>query len=128
VKTNRIQHFRADCGQDLEALRGTRSDQPAVLIGNGPSLKQTDLSLFDGFEKFVFNWFVHHEDFDRVAPDHLVLASHMFYGGWHTARPSIPPSFLAALTAHAHRPRIWTSYYFRDLIEATPELAGYDVS
>jgi lipopolysaccharide biosynthesis glycosyltransferase len=128
IKATRIAGFRADCGPDLENLRGSRTGTPAVLIGNGPSLKNTDLTLFDGFEKFVFNWFVHHQDFDQVAPDHLVLASHMFFGGWHTATPSIPPSFLTALAAHTHRPRIWTSYYFKDLIEATPELAGYEVS
>jgi lipopolysaccharide biosynthesis glycosyltransferase len=128
VKTNRILGFRADCGAGLEELRGTRTGRPAVLIGNGPSLKNTDLSQFDGFEKFVFNWFVHHDDFDVVAPDHLVLASHMFFGGWHTARPSIPPSFLQALARHSHRPRIWTSWYFKDLIEGTPELVGYDIS
>jgi hypothetical protein len=98
------------------------------MIGNGPSLKITDLSVFDGFEKFVFNWFVHHDDFDEVAPDHLVLASHQFFGGWHTTRPAVPPEFIQALTSHGHRPRIWASYYFKDVIEATPELGGYDVS
>jgi lipopolysaccharide biosynthesis glycosyltransferase len=128
IAQTRIRSFRAEHGPELESLRGSRSDRPAVLIGNGPSLKKTDLSVFEGFEKFVFNWFVHHDDFDQVAPDHLVLASHMFFGGWHTANPSIPPTFLAALTSHSHRPRIWTSYYFKDLIEQTPELAGYDIS
>ncbi len=128
IATSRIREFRTEQGPELEAMRGSRSGRPAVLIGNGPSLKHTDLSAFDGFEKFVFNWFVHHDDFDLVRPDHLVLASHMFFGGWHTANPSVPQSFLTALGAHRHRPRIWTSYYFKDLIDKTPELAGYDVS
>ena len=120
--------FEADCGPDLAALRNTLADRPAVLIGNGPSLQNTDLSVFDGFQKLVFNWFVHHEDFDAVAPDHLVLASHMFFGGWHTSRPAWPDGFLDALTQHRHRPRIWTSYYFKSLVEQTPELKDYPVS
>jgi lipopolysaccharide biosynthesis glycosyltransferase len=128
ITSARVASFQAECGPALAAAAGTAAGRPAVMIGNGPSLKVTDLSVFTGFETFVFNWFVHHDDFDEVAPDHLVLASHMFFGGWHTTRPSIPPEFLTALTAHTHRPRIWTSYYVKDLIEATPELAGYDVS
>jgi lipopolysaccharide biosynthesis glycosyltransferase len=123
----RVRRFRADCAEGLETLRGSRAGRPAVLIGNGPSLRRTDLSLFDGFETFVFNWFVHHEDFDVVRPDHLVLASHMFFGGWHTTRPAFPPGYLEALTRHEHRPRIWTSHYFKPLVDATPELDGYDV-
>ncbi len=128
IAATRIRAFRAEQGPELEGMRGSRAGRPAVLIGNGPSLQRTDLSLFEGFEKFAFNWFVHHQDFDQVAPDHLVLASHQFFGGWHTANPSIPPSFLAALAQHRHRPRIWISYYFKDLIESVPELAGYPVS
>jgi lipopolysaccharide biosynthesis glycosyltransferase len=119
--------FDADCGPELEAMRGTET-RPAVLIGNGPSLQRTDLSVFAGYQKLTFNWFVHHEDFDQIAPDHLILASHMFFGGWHTSRPSWPAGFLDALTQHRHRPRIWTSYYFKALIEQTPELADYQVS
>jgi hypothetical protein len=123
----RRQSFAADCGPDLATLRGS-CDRPAVLIGNGPSLRRTDLSAFAGYQKLVFNWFVHHPDFDAVAPDHLVLASHMFFGGWHTSKPTWPEGFLTALTRHGHRPRLWTSYYFKDLIERTPELEDYSIS
>jgi len=124
----RVRRFRADCAERLEALRGAGDGRPAVLIGNGPSLQRTDLSRFEGFQTFVFNWFVHHDDFDTVRPDHLVLASHMFFGGWHTTRPAFPAGYLEALTKRAHRPRIWTSHYFKHLIESTPELEGYDVN
>ena len=128
IAASRIRSFRAECGPQLAALAGHAAGRPAVMIGNGPSLKQTDLSVFEGFETFVFNWFVHHDDFDQVAPDHLVLGSAQFFGGWHSTRPAVPREFLDALTGHAHRPRIWASYYFKDVIEATSELAGYDVS
>ncbi|MFI7585658.1 glycosyltransferase [Spongisporangium articulatum] len=128
ITRSRINSFHAECGPDLADLAGTAAGRPAVLIGNGPSLQVTDLTPFEGFEKFAFNWFVHHDRFDEIRPDHLVLASHMFYGGWHTTRPAFPAEFLTVLTAHEHRPRLWTSYYFKDLVEATPELSGYDVS
>lgn len=123
----RIGAFAADEGPGLDALEGS-APRPAVLIGNGPSLARTDMSVFAGFEKFVFNWFVHHEDFDEIAPDHLVLPSAMFFGGWHTPRPEFPDGFLDTLTSHEHRPRLWTSYYFKPFIESVPELAGYEVS
>ncbi len=123
----RVKAFRAQCGSNLDALKGTRKGKPAVLIGNGPSIKQTDLLQFEHFEKFVFNWFVRHEAFDEVKPDHLILPSHMFYGGWHTPNPKVPTEFLEVLAARRHKPRIWTSFYFKPLIEQTPELRDYQV-
>ncbi len=128
ITASRIRSFRSECGPEISALAGQAAGRAAVMIGNGPSLTLTDLSVFEGFEKFAFNWFVHHDDFDTIAPDHLIVASHQFFGGWHTTRPSIPREFIDALTAHTHRPRIWVSYYFKDLIEAAPELADYDIS
>lgn len=128
VSAARQRHFIDEQGEDLARLAGSASGRPAVMIGNGPSLSRTDLSAVDGFEKFAFNWFVHHPDFDRVRPDHLVLASHKFFGDWNTATPSFPPGFLDALLAHRHQPRLWVSHYFAPLIEATPQLAGFSVS
>lgn len=93
-----------------------------VLIGNGPSLKETDLSRFQGFETYVFNWFVHHEEFDALKPDNLVLGSHMFFGGWQTQTPAMPPEYIEALRSKSWRPRLWTSFYFREYFE-TWELA-----
>ncbi len=99
----------------------------AMFIGNGPSLKDMDLTRADRFETFVFNWFVLHEGFDDVRPNHLCLGSHMFFGGWHTQDPVIPEDYLAALTEKAWKPIIWTSFYFREYIESSGVLRDFDV-
>lgn len=124
----RLDAFRASELESLAALEGSAAGRPAVMIGNGPSIAKTDLSVFDGFEKFAFNWFVNHPGFDEVKPDHLVLASAKFFGGWHASRPSWPAGYLEALLAREHKPRLWVSFYFKHLIDSTPELSGYDVS
>jgi len=128
VRRARVGSFERSQGAALETLRDSASGRPAVMIGNGPSISKTDLSLFEGFEKYAFNWFINHPDFDEVRPDHLVLASAKFFGGWHTARPTWPAGYLDALLARAHKPRLWVAYYFKNLIDSTPQLAGYDVS
>lgn len=123
----RLQAFYTDMKETFDATRDSLGDRPVVLIGNGPSLKRTDLSAFDGYEKFAFNWFVNHEDFDGIRPDHLVLASHMLFGGWQTPRPKIPDEYLAALVRHSHKPRIWVSHYFKEYLETVPELRDYQL-
>ena len=127
ITAARIRRFRSDEGDALAAMQGLAQGRPAVLIGNGPSLSATDLTAFDGYEKIAFNWFVNHEDFDTIRPDHLVLPSHMLFGGWHTPDPQLPADFLDALTDHRHRPVIWTSYYFKPYVEAEPRLRGYEI-
>ena len=88
-----------------------------LIIGNGPSISRTDLLKLPPVEKFCFNWFILHEDFDRIAPDHLVLASHMFFGGWNGLSPVFPPDFLEALRAKKHRPVVWAPFYFKPLFD-----------
>jgi hypothetical protein len=126
---SRLAAYREDCTADHAGLAGRCAEKkPVALIGNGPSISRTDLDAFDGFEKFVFNWFVNHEDWDKVAPDHLVIASHMIFGGWHTPRPKLPPEYLDALLAHSHRPRLWFPYYFKAYVDGIPELQPYEIS
>jgi len=123
----RIRQFRAEEGAALRELAGSCVGRPLVLIGNGPSLNDTDMTAFDGYEKVAFNWFVNHQDFDRIRPDHLVLPSHMLFGGWHTMRPELPATYVSALRAHEHRPMIWISFYFKHYIETSGVLDGYEV-
>lgn len=123
---NRVAAFQRDCGDELDALEGLSAGRPLVLIGNGPSLSDTDLSAFEGYHKVAFNWFVNHSDFDEIAVDDLILPSHMLFGGWGTPEPKLPEAYLRALTAHAHRPRLWASYYFKPYLDSLPELAGYE--
>lgn len=119
--------FTAQMGNVLDQLRDSARGKSAALIGNGPSLLKTNLAALDGRIRIAFNWFVNHPKFDEVAIEHLMIMSHMFFGGWHTTNPAFPDGFLEKLTSWSHRPTLWFPFYFRSLIEQTPELATYDV-
>ncbi len=123
----RLGRFQREEGPALDSLADASDGRPTLLIGNGPSLSRTDMSMFDGYTKVAFNWFVNHDDFDAIAPDHLVLASHMFFGGWHTPRPEVPQAFLDALAARAHKPTLWAPSYFKEHLQTVPELKGYQI-
>ncbi len=106
----------------------TLEDQPACFfIGNGPSLKDTDLSRIAGFETFAFNWFVLHEDFDQIRPDNLILASHMLFGGWSVQKPAMPEEYREALLSKSWRPTLWTSFYFREYFDSTDLPEAFDI-
>ena len=128
LATNRIAAFDREMGPKLAALENSAADRPTVLMGNGPSLRETDLDDFDGYHKVAFNWFVNHEAFDEIRADDLVLPSHMLFGGWHTPKPELPKAYLDALLSHEHKPRLWTSYYFKPYLDELEELRDYDVN
>lgn len=102
--------------------------QPACFfIGNGPSLRQTDLTSIQGYERFVFNWFVNHPAYDDLCPENLVLGSHMLFGGWRTQKPALPDAFLKQLYQKRWRPKIWTSFYFKPYLEAIGLHKDFDI-
>ncbi|MFD1703706.1 glycosyltransferase [Methylopila henanensis] len=117
---SRLKSFRRDTANDRRTpvLAPIAGEEPTcVMIGNGPSIAETPLERLHGLEKFCFNWFILHERFEQVAPEHLVLASHMFFGGWNTQKPAFPSGYLARLRELKHRPALWTSYYFKPLFD-----------
>jgi lipopolysaccharide biosynthesis glycosyltransferase len=99
-----------------DSLAGGR--RTCVMIGNGPSMARTDMSITTHLEKFAFNWFILADSYDTLRPEHLVLGSHMLYGGWATTEPRFPDGYLEKLRAHRHRPALWTSFYFREFLES----------
>jgi lipopolysaccharide biosynthesis glycosyltransferase/glycosyltransferase involved in cell wall biosynthesis len=115
-------------GGKLDNLRDTFKGGSCLLIGNGPSLSKTNLHSFDVDVKICFNWFVHHDDFDSVKPDHYILPSHQFFGGWHTYDPKFPDGFLAALLSRKHKPTLWISYYFKEYVESIKDLKDYNIN
>ena len=121
----RLTSYREEMESTLLELHGAARSRPAVMIGNGPSIAQTDLSVFEGYERFCFNWFINHKDFDEVKPHHLVVASHMLFGGWFTPKPELPAAYLDALLSHKHRPTLWFPFYFKDYIESLPQLHDF---
>lgn len=113
--------------QPRETMGQLEGKPACFFIGNGPSLKETDLSRLADFESFAFNWFVLHDDFDTIRPDNLVLASHMLFGGWHIQSPELPSEYLDALLSKSWRPTLWTSFYFREYFESTELPQTFDI-
>lgn len=112
---HRINLFHNLCGGKLKKLEKTGLDNELILVGNGPSLKKVDFNKLKNKTKIAFNWFVNHEDFDEIKIDHLVIASHMLFGGWNTQNPTFPAEYLEKLRKHKHKPKLWTSFYFKPL-------------
>lgn len=108
--------------RDLEPIK------EVLLIGNGPSLPTVDFQKFEGIPKIAFNWFVNFEEFDEVAVDHLVVMSHMFFGGWMHHKPDFPVEYLEKLLKWHHRPRLWFPLYFKPLIDTLDALSEFDIS
>lgn len=123
----RRQQFDEVMSDHLLSLRDAAGGRGAVLIGNGPSLAKTDLSVLSNRVSMAFNWFVHHDRFDEIEVDHLMVMSHMFFGGWHTVDPSFPDGWIERLVEWRHRPTLWFPYYFRPLIDTTEALERFDV-
>ena len=51
----------------LERFAAARGGDVAVLVGNGPSLKQTDLTLLQGQDVYISNYAVNHPTLSSVA-------------------------------------------------------------
>lgn len=118
---HRLEAFTADARRNRsrpvkQSMEG--GVKTCVLIGNGPSIADTPLELVSHLERFCFNWFLLHKDFEDIAPDHLVLASHMFFGGWNVQQPAFPEGYLERLRSSRHRPVLWTSYYYKPLFDS----------
>jgi lipopolysaccharide biosynthesis glycosyltransferase len=128
---HRLASFRRDTAADRRTpvLEPTPDSAPTcVMIGNGPSIADTPLENLQGLECFCFNWFILHDRFEDVRPQHLVLASHMFFGGWNTLSPEFPAGYLQRLGNLRHKPVLWISYYFKPLIESLGLHADFEVN
>ncbi|MAN45864.1 MAG: FkbM family methyltransferase [Alphaproteobacteria bacterium] len=53
--------------QRLEDMKAARTRDIAILVGNGPSLNKTDLSLLEDQDVFISNYAIKHEDLSRYA-------------------------------------------------------------
>ncbi|WP_276912462.1 FkbM family methyltransferase [Hyphomonas atlantica] len=53
--------------QRLEEMKAARTRDVAVLVGNGPSLNKTDLSLLEDQDVFISNYAIKHQDLSRYA-------------------------------------------------------------
>lgn len=66
-------------------LRERHLGRRCFVVGNGPSLRDQDLSLLRGEVVFVVNRFIHHPDAEAIAPSYYVIVDPKFATGeWGT--------------------------------------------
>ncbi|MEO1251527.1 MAG: FkbM family methyltransferase [Pseudomonadota bacterium] len=56
-----------DARRQLPLFAAARTSDVAVLVGNGPSLNQTDLALLNGHDVFITNYAVKHPILSKIA-------------------------------------------------------------
>jgi hypothetical protein len=67
------------------ALRGRHAGERCYIIGNGPSLRDQDLTLLRDEHTFVVNRFIHHPQAESINPTYYCIVDWKFAGGrWGT--------------------------------------------
>lgn len=60
---------------DLNELKNAHHSESCWIIGNGPSINQTDVLLLKNRNTFVANGFVLHKDFSELSPTYYVATN-----------------------------------------------------
>lgn len=100
----------------LARLRNIHQGKRAFIIGNGPSIKEQDLTLLKDEVTFVTNWFVNHPEYKEIDPTYYAVSSHEMFGGWSHENPQPNPDWLEKMLAVAGNSHKFFSYAFRDLL------------
>ncbi|MFO0748172.1 MAG: hypothetical protein U1F43_21310 [Myxococcota bacterium] len=67
------------------AIQGLHRGERCWIIGNGPSLRDQDLTRLRGEQTFVVNRFIHHPDAEAIDPKYYVVVDPKFgAGAWGT--------------------------------------------
>jgi len=61
-----------DTARNIE-LRNKHAGERCFLVGNGPSIKQQDLSLLEGHTVLACNYFFHHPDIEKISPKYYAI-------------------------------------------------------
>jgi hypothetical protein len=107
----------------LGHLKDIHKGRRAFIIGNGPSLKQQDLTKLSKEVTFVTNWFANHDQYDLVKPSYYCISSHEVFGGWSAKPPQLNGDLRSAIEL-----RNWKSHHFfpiwaRDAVLSDPTFA-----
>jgi len=105
----------------LSELKDIHAGRRAFIVGNGPSIKNQDLTKLAGEVTFATNWFANHPDYDEIRPDYYCISSHEVFGGWKTKTPQLNEQMRSAIVD-----KRWKSHHFfpiwaRDSIIADPD-------
>lgn len=101
----------------IVALKQTRKNKRCFILGNGPSLKEDDLSLLADEDVMTTNWFCLHEQVATVNPLFHCICSHTVFGGWGNPEPHLQDDFAAALQRLPSETRIVFSFCFKEVLE-----------
>ncbi len=63
-------------------LKNKYYGERCFILGNGPSLKQQDLTVLKDEITFVSNWFPLHENYEQINPNYYCICAHEIFGGW----------------------------------------------
>lgn len=71
--------FRLTEGRRLRKLKNIHAGERCFIIGNGPSIRQQDLTKLKDEMTFVTNWFVLYEDYERISPNFYCVSDPKFF-------------------------------------------------
>lgn len=72
--------FYARYGHTLKKFKDIHQGKRCFIIGNGPSIRQQDLTKLKDEITFVVNWFVLHEQYNEINPTyHCIVASQGYF-------------------------------------------------
>ena len=66
--------------RNWKTLKNRYQGKRCFVLGNGPSLKQQDLTLLKDEITFVTNWFVLHPEFEKINPKYYCICAHEVFG------------------------------------------------
>ncbi|WP_414521108.1 hypothetical protein [Umezakia ovalisporum] len=66
--------------RNWKRLKNQYQGQRCFILGNGPSLKQQDLTLLKNEITFVTNWFVLHPEIEEINPNYYCICAHEIFG------------------------------------------------
>jgi len=96
-------------------LKNKFNGKRCFIIGNGPSIKQQDLTLLRDDFTFVTNWFAVHENYEAISPNFYCILDHFTFGGWET--PNLDRDLYGLMQERAKTTVKFFPYRFKEYIE-----------
>jgi len=99
----------------LIAFKDLFRGQRCFIIGNGPSLKEQDLSLLQKEQTFVCNWFPLSEQFEQLQPKHYCVCTPTIFNSWKS--PEFNKELHSLLKKGGANMKKWLPFDFKEYIE-----------
>lgn len=128
IRMMRRQAFvRSKAYNDLSRLKNIHEGKRCFIIGNGPSLKEQDLSHLKDEITFVTNWFVNADSYHEIEPKYYCISSHEMFGGWNKSDPHLNDDFYGTMQQKAKASTKFFSYNFSDYVSDNGLFPGESV-